>query len=150
MHPLTSTATAPHAPASPAARDTWRTGLTSAAAALAGNAAVLVAARSAGADMVVRREVTEPAMAIGIGTVAMMTLGPILVGTLVLLRARRWGARAWRTLAVVGLVVGVVTAPAPFTVLAGTSTQVGLAVMHLVTGLVWFAVVRHAINPRVA
>lgn len=43
-----------------------------------------------------------------------------------------------------GLVIALVTVPAPFTVLAGTSTRVALALMHLVAGAAWFAVVRRA------
>lgn len=134
----------------PGAAWTWRTGLTSGAAALAANAVVFAVARAAGADMLVRREVSEPAMAVGLGTVAVMTLAPMLAATLLLLAVRRWGPRSWRALAVIGLVVALVTVPAPFTVLAGTSTQVALALMHVVAGVAWFAVVRRAATRQVA
>ena len=128
----------------PSAASTWRTGAASAAAALAGNAVLLVVARAAGADLLVRRALGEPAQGVGLGAVAVMTLAPVLLATLVLLLVRRWGARAWRALAVVGLVVALVTVPAPFTVLADTSTRVALALMHVVAGVAWFVVVRRA------
>lgn len=128
---------------------TWRTGLTSGAAALAANAVLFAVARAAGADMLVRRDVSEPGMAIGLGTVAVTTLAPMLAGTLMLLAVRRWGPRSWRALAVIGLVVALATAPAPFTVLAGTTTQVALALMHVMSGVAWFAMVRRAVTRSV-
>lgn len=140
--PATVTSRAPAF--TPGAARAWRVGLTSGGAALAVNAVVFAVARGAGADMLVRREVREPAMAIGLGTVAVMTLVPMLAATLLLLVLRRWGPRSWRALAVVGLMIALVTVPAPFTMLAGTSTQVALALMHVVAGVAWFVVVRRA------
>jgi hypothetical protein len=134
----------------PGAATTWRVGLISGAAAVALNAVVLAVARVAGADMLVRREVSEPAMAVGLGTVAVMTLVPMLAATLLLLALRRRGPGAWRALAIIGLVIALVTTPAPFTVLAGTSTQVALALMHVVAGVVWFGAVRRAVARQVA
>ena len=144
------TATSHASPFAPGTARTWQTGLTSGTAALATNAVVFAVARAAGADMLVRREVTEPAMAVGLGTVAAMTLVPMLAATLLLLAVRRWGPRSWRALAVIGLVVALVTVPAPFTVLAGTSTRVALALMHVVAGVAWFTVVRRAATRLVA
>jgi hypothetical protein len=112
--------------------------------ALAANAVVLAVARASQADMLVRLEPSEPAMAVGLGMVAAMTLAPTLAATLLLLVTRRWSPRSWRALAVIGLLVGLMTVPAPFTALAGTSTQVALASMHVIAGGIWFAVVRRA------
>ncbi len=133
----------------PAARG-WRAGLIATATALAANIALLYTARGLGADMAVRRVETEAAMTIGIGTVTLMTLLPMLLATALLLPLRRWGPRAWRLLAAVGLVIAVVTVPAPFTVLAQTGTQVSLACMHLTAGIAWFLLVRRAARNTVA
>jgi Family of unknown function (DUF6069) len=146
--PATVTTSAPAF--APGAATTWRVGVTSGAAALAVNAVVFAVARGAGADMLVRRQVSEQAMAIGLGTVALMTLMPMLAATLLLLALRRWGPRSWRALAIIGLVVALVTVPAPFTVLASTSTQMALALMHVVAGVAWFTVVRRAATRQVA
>ena len=139
-------ATVPYsAPAfAPSAASTWRAGLTSATAALAVNAVVFATARAAGADMLVRHTIGEPPMVIGLGTVAVMTLAPMVAATLLLLVLRRWGRRSWRALAVIGLVIGLVTVPAPFTVFADTATRGALALMHVVAGVSWFVVVRRA------
>lgn len=130
--------------AGPTTGSTWTTGLTSAAIALAGNLAVLAVARLAGADMLVQRDEATASMTIGVVPIALTSVVPTLLATVLLLATRRRGPRAWRALAATGLVVGIVTAPAPFTMLAETGTQVSLALMHAVTGGVWFAVVRRA------
>lgn len=133
----------------PAARG-WHAGLIAGAAALAANITVLYLARGLGADMAVRRAETEAAMTIGIGMVSLMTLLPMLLATSLLVPLRRWGPRAWHLLAAVGLVVAVVTVPAPFTVLAQTGTQVSLACMHVTAGIAWFVLVRRAAQHTVA
>lgn len=128
----------------------WRAGLIASAAALAANIALLYTARGLGADMAVRPAETEAAMTIGIGTVVLMTLLPMLFATLLLLPLRRWGPRAWHLLAAAGLAIAVVTVPAPFTMLAQTGTQVSLACMHLTAGIAWFVLVRRAARNTVA
>lgn len=144
-----------HAPAArtqsdffPSAGATWRSGLTSAAVALVLNLVILAVARLAGADMLMQRDETVAAMSIGVGPVATFTVVPMLLATALLLPLRRRGARAWRALATAGLVVGIVTVPLPFTVLAEGSTRGALAVMHVVAGVVWFVVVRRAADRR--
>ena len=87
-------------------------------------------------------------MTIGIPMIASMTSAPILVATGLLLALRRNGMRVWGHLGTLGLVVALVTVPAPFTVLASISTQVALASMHVVTGLAWFFVVRRVVRHR--
>ena len=132
------------APLAPSAASGWRAGLAGTAIALVLNALVLTAASASGADMVARSDVGGPAMTIGLGTVALMTAVPMLLATLLLVAVRRRAPRAWRALATIGLLVGLATAPAPLTVSAGTSTQLSLALMHVVAGVVWFAVVRRS------
>lgn len=123
----------------PSAGRTWCTGLTSIGIALAANLAVLAAALLAGAEMVAAQT------SIGVLFVAVNTVLPLLVATLVLLPLRRWGARAWRVLATTGLAIGLLSSPAPYTVSAEDLTRAALAVMHLITGVVWFLVVRRAV-----
>ncbi|MEO6143711.1 MAG: DUF6069 family protein [Dermatophilaceae bacterium] len=139
-----SVSDAPSSMVSPSVSSTWRTGLTSVGIALVANLVVLGVARLAGADMLVQRSETVTAMMIGVGPVSVLTVGPMLLATLLLLPLRRWGARAWHALAVTGLVVALVTVPAPFTMLAEGSTRVALALMHVIAGVVWFIVVRRA------
>ncbi|USQ76436.1 DUF6069 family protein [Ornithinimicrobium cryptoxanthini] len=147
-HPVAPTRSATGAGSSLSAALAWRTGLWSVATALTVNITVLVLARGLGADMLLRRAETEPPMAIGVGMIALMTIAPMLLATLLLLRLRRSGTRAWRVLAVIGLMVAVVTVPAPFTMIAGTDTQVALACMHLAAGAAWFIAVRRATSSK--
>lgn len=132
------------APLRVSAATTWRTGLTVAGIALVANLLVLVAARALGADFLVQQTPDAAATEVSFVMVAVMTVVPVLVATALLLVLRRWGARAWRTLAAVGLALGLLTVVMPFTVDATTGTQVGLALMHVVVGVVWFVLVRRA------
>ena len=122
----------------PTAGRTWRIGLTSVSIALAANLAVYALALLAGAEM------TAGAMSINGFLVAANTVVPLLIATLLLLPLRRWGPRGWRVLATIGLALGLLSAPAPFTVASEGSTRFALAFMHVVTGVVWFVVVRRA------
>lgn len=137
---VSSTATSP-------ARTAWRAGLIIAALAVLANLAVLAVARLAGADMSVQPPGVEP-MNVGALMVTMTTLIPVVGGTILLVLLRKRAQKSWRIMATLGLVVGILTAPGPFTVGADLATGVGLASMHLVTSLVWFLVVRRAIQKR--
>lgn len=67
---------------------------------------------------------------------------PVVIGwTITFLLARSW-AKASTFMAWVGLVLGVVTMPAPLTATDNSATGWALASMHLATGIVWFAAVR--------
>ena len=122
----------------PSAVHTWGTGLTSIGIALTANLSVLAVALLAGVEMVAAQN------SIGVFFVAANTVVPLLVATLVLLPLRRWGARAWRALATTGLAIGLASSPAPFTVSAENSTRAALTAMHVITGVVWFLIVRRA------
>lgn len=128
----------------PSASRAWRIGLTSIAIALVGNLAILAAARLTGAEMEVPYNEAAETMTVGIGSAALMTVAPTLLATLLLVGLRRRGTGAWRALATIGLVIGLVTTPAPFTVLAAGDTRAALVLMHVVTGAVWFVIVRRA------
>lgn len=139
---LSSTSTDPHT-AGPTFGATARVGAISALAALAVNLAVLGVATSAGADMTAQPP-NQQAMQIGVLLVTATTVLPLLGATALLLPARRWAARGWRVLAVGGLVVGVASVVMPLTVSAETGTRLALMLMHVITGVAWFLVVRRA------
>lgn len=122
----------------PSAVRTWRTGLISIGIALAANLTILAGA------LVARAEMVAAQTSIGVLLVVANTVAPLLVATLALLPLRRWGARAWRVLAATGLAVGLASSPAPFTVSAENSTRVALVAMHVITGVIWFVIVRRA------
>ncbi|GEA86558.1 DUF6069 family protein [Cellulomonas cellasea] len=140
----TSVTTRPSAPLQVSAATTWRTGLVAAGIAGLANLVVLAVAGALGADLLVRQTPDAAANEVTFGMVAVMSVAPIVLATVVLLVLRRWGAWAWRALAAVGLALGLLTVPMPFAVDATTGTQVALATMHVVAGVVWFVLVRRA------
>lgn len=83
-------------------------------------------------------------MTVGMTLVCVTTLVPALMGTLLLVVLRQRGRSGWRVLGVVALLAGIFTAAAPFTVQAGSGTQIALGGMHILTGLAWFLVIRRA------
>jgi Family of unknown function (DUF6069) len=130
----------------PNVADTARSGATSAGLAIATNLAVLGFATLAGADMVVRQSASQPAMQISSLSVAVTILVPVLAGTLLLIPARRWGARGWRALSTAGLALGVLSVVLPLVMEAEPGTRLALASMHVIAGVSWFLVVRRAAN----
>lgn len=92
---------------------------------------------------VVQPGATE-AIEFGAVIVALGTVIPLALGTAALALATRWGSRGWVAVAWLGLAVGLLTTVSPFTVVASTSTSVTLAAMHVVAGVVWFALVRRS------
>lgn len=111
------------------------------AAATTGNLAVWGAARLVGADFHVVRP-DGAAFTVGAGPVVLFTVSSIVIGALALLLATRLSAGARRVFAWLGLAIGVLTVPMPFTVTAGLDTQLALGTMHVLTGLAWFAALR--------
>ena len=140
---MSATSTTAAAPARTTTRpaDVLRLGALAAIIAVLADLTVLLAGRLGGADMVV----TQPGGAsqtVGVAPVVLASLIGIVLGTVLLLVLRDRGRRAWTVVAVVGLVLGLATVPAPFSMTAGTGTQLTLAAMHVVTAIVWFLVVR--------
>lgn len=127
----------------PSVLQTIKTGLVAGGAALLANLALMVVGRLAGADFSVQPP-NQVVMRVGVTLVCVTTLVPALMGTLLLVGFRQRGRSGWRALGVVGLLIGIFTAAAPFTVQAGPGTQIALAGMHVLTGLAWFLVLRHA------
>lgn len=140
---MSSSASTDTHPTRPTVGATALAGAGSAIAALAGNLAVLGIATLAGADMIAQPSNQLP-LHVGVVLVTTTTVVPLLAATALLLPARRWAARGWRALAVTGLVLGVGSVVLPLTVQAETGTRLALAVMHVITGVVWFLVVRRA------
>jgi hypothetical protein len=102
--------------------------------------------RSLGVDFVVVPPGRTPAdvLTIGAGTVAAMTVLPVLLGSGLLAATRGASERWWPRLALTGLLIGMVTVAMPLAATASTGTKVFLAAMHLVTGVTWFVQVRRA------
>ncbi|PVG80685.1 hypothetical protein DDE18_22050 [Nocardioides gansuensis] len=115
------------------------------AAAVLGNLVVWGAARLLGADFHVVRP-DGAAFTVGAGPVVVFTVGSIVVGGLALVVASRLSTRAWSALAWLGLAIGILTVPMPFTVTADLDTQLALVVMHLLTGLAWFVALRRGVT----
>ncbi|SDI09105.1 hypothetical protein SAMN05192558_101670 [Actinokineospora alba] len=118
-------------------------GLATIAAGL-GNLLALVIGRLAGADMSVLQPGATEAIEIGVVIVALGTVVPFALGTATLALTTRWGRRGWTAVAWLGLAVGLLTTVSPFTVEASTSTSATLAAMHVVSGVVWFVLVRRS------
>ena len=76
---------------------------------------------------------TVSAVLVPIATVAAMFIG----GVITWLLARRW-SKATVTMAWVGLVFAIVSAPSPILASDDAPTRWALASMHVITGIVWF------------
>lgn len=122
----------------------WRTTLAAAAVIAATNLGVLGVGHLAGADMRVAQTVGSTATQVGVGSVLLMSAVPAILGGLTLWLAARRGVRAWRAVGWLGLALGVLTIPMPFTVQASTGTSLTLASMHVLAGLVWLTAVHRA------
>lgn len=142
-HSTTETPTAEQGPGLPAGLG-WRVGGLAVAAALVGNLIALAVASVADADMMVQPTGAGAPMEINAGLVVATTALTLLAATVLLVLLRHRGTPTWRLLAAIGLGLGVLTIAMPLTVTATTGTRVALASMHLLTGLVWFVLVRHA------
>lgn len=122
----------------------WRTTLAAAAVIAATNLVVLGVGHLAGADMRVAQTAGSTATEVGVDSVLLMSAVPAILGGLTLWLAARRGVRAWRAVGWLGLALGVLTIPMPFTVQASTGTSLTLASMHVVAGLVWLTAVHRA------
>jgi hypothetical protein len=120
-----------------------RPGLVALVTAIVVNVVIVVVGRAVGADL----EVTQGGRTteVGIPAVMTMTVGPLVVGTVALAVAGRWGAHAWHLLAWAGLAIGVLTAALPLLSDASTPTRLTLAIMHVAVGLAFFLAVRSAL-----
>lgn len=111
------------------------------------NLAILAIGALAGAELEVAQSTGKEPQQIGPAIVAITSIGPLLLGGLVLWLVGRRGRRSWLAVGRLGLALGVVTVVMPVSAVATTGTTLTLAAMHVVTGLVWFVLVRTA-QPR--
>ena len=120
-----------------------RPAVTAAAAALAGNLALLVAGRAAGASFTVPdRGGPGALMQVGPGAVALSTLLPLVVGLgVTALVVRRW-PRTTVALKVIAVVITLASLGLPLGADTDTGTRILLAVMHLVVGGAYLATMR--------
>lgn len=125
-------------------RTTLAAGLTIAAI----NLALLGIGHLLGADMQVAQSAADTPTAVSVGSVLLMSFGPMILGGLTLWLAARRGLRAWHAVGWLGLALGLLTTPMPFAVVATTGTSMTLSSMHVVAGLVWFTLVRRAAPPQ--
>jgi hypothetical protein len=102
----------------------------------------------AGADTNVQPPGSTSALAIGPELVVVTAIVPLVPATLLLAAVRRRGPKGWRLLATTGLAVGVVSAAGPLLSTATPGTKAVLVSMHVVTGLIWFVLVRRAARTR--
>ncbi len=94
-----------------------------------------------------RLEVTQAGATqeVGIPVVMATTIGPLVVATVALALASRWGPRGWNAVAWTGLAIGILTTVLPLLADASTTTRLTLAVMHVAVGLSWFLAVRRTL-----
>jgi hypothetical protein len=92
--------------------------------------------------MTVRSAAGQADTSVGPIMVIVTTTVSIGIGVLALVVAASRRRRAWSVLAWLGLVVGVVSVAMPLGVEADAATKVALGAMHLLTGAVWFGVLR--------
>ena len=124
-------------------RPVRRSALAAAGVALAGNLALLVAGRAAGASFAVPgRGGAGALMQIGPGAVALATLLPLVVGlSATALVTRRW-PRAAAALKALAVLITLASLVAPLGAETDTGTRILLAVMHLVVGGAYLAALR--------
>ncbi len=75
-------------------------------------------------------------------SIATMTVIPVAIGGLLLILSSRMAPRAARSLPWAGLFVGIGTAIMPISMGGELGGRLVLAAMHVITGVVWFIVVR--------
>jgi Family of unknown function (DUF6069) len=126
----------------------WRTGSWAAGLGCAADLLLLGIGVLAGADMNVQPPGSTSALAIGPELVVVTAIVPLVPATLLLAAVRRRGPKGWRLLATTGLAVGVVSAAGPLLSTATPGTKAVLVSMHVVTGLIWFVLVRRAARIR--
>ena len=138
----TTTDTSAPAPGRSTTSAVLRTAGVAAAVAVVVNLLLLLVGRLAGGEMVLTPAAGGASQTVGVVPVVVATLVGLGLGAVLLLVVGRRGPRAWSAVAVLGLVGGVVTTPAPLMMSADTATHAALVAMHVLTGVVWFLVVR--------
>lgn len=125
-----------------------RTAVLVAGTAVAVNLAVWLVGWTANAEF----SVTMSGQAITITPIHVLltTLISLALGALGVLLVRRRGPMGLRTLAVVGGAVGVLSASLPLQTEADGATMAALAMMHVLTGVIWLVTLWRAAAPEPA
>lgn len=126
-----------------------KTAGTTAGLVVVANLVVYAIGRALGADFAVVPSEGR-GLTIGAGLVFVTSVVPLLLGGVGLTIASRWGTAGWRVLAWVGLAIGVLSVVMPLTTEATAGTKAALAVMHVLTGVTWFVVVRRSAGSHAA
>lgn len=137
------TVTAPTARPGPrlGLRSAATTAGTAAALGVVANLVVYGIARAAGTDFAVVRP-DGVGFTVGPASVLLMSVVPLLLGGVALAVVARWGQRGWHWLAWIGLAIGLLTVVMPISTEASSGTTLALALMHVLTGVAWFVIVR--------
>lgn len=117
--------------------------------AVVANVAVYAIGRGLGADFAAAPSGRQ-GLTIGAGLVLLTTVVPLVPAGVALAVASRWGAKGWRVVAWVGLAIGVLSVVMPLTIEATAGTKSALVLMHVLTGVTWFVVVRRSVGSRAA
>ncbi|WP_425307270.1 DUF6069 family protein [Ammonicoccus fulvus] len=94
--------------------------------------------RLAGADLQVVRP-DGASFAVNVPAILAMTLIPLVIGSIFVLLARRFWGPGVRVLRWLGLALRLLTLPMPLFSNATPATAATLASMHVIVGVVWFA-----------
>lgn len=108
------------------------------------NLLTFVLARAADVDLAVQTPASDHVQAVAWTHVLAMSLGPALVGALLLRLTLRWAPSSWRALAWGGLAVGL--ASMPVWAVATPGTKVALSTMHALTAVLWWVAVRRELR----
>lgn len=122
---------------------TRRTVLPILGAAVAGNLVIFGVASALGVGFRISTPMASGPETVTWGSVLVMSLVPLLLGSAALWGLRRWAPTSWRALAWLGLVIGVVTMPLFGE--ATLATRVSLSLMHLLPAVLWWVGVRRAV-----
>lgn len=114
----------------------WRRGLGAAAVAASVNTGIYLAGRAVDIPFLVRFAPDGPSQEVSLGQVIFTSLLSLAIGSALAVLLIRWG-RGLTGLQVLGGLIAVLSAGAPLSAGTGTDTQLILASMHLVAGLVF-------------
>lgn len=114
----------------------WRRGLGAAGVAAIVNTGIYLAGRAAEVPFLVRFAPDGPSQEVSLGQVVFSSVLPLAIGSALAVLLIRWG-RGLTGLQVFGGLISVLSAGAPLSAGTGTDTQLILASMHFVAGLVF-------------
>jgi hypothetical protein len=114
----------------------WRQGLGAAAVAASVNTGIYLAGRAADIPFLVRFAPDGPSQEVSLGQVILSSVLPLAIGSALAVLFIRWG-RGLTGPQVLGGLIAVLSAGAPLSAGTSTDTQLTLASMHFVAGLIF-------------